>query len=65
MATKHAISLRALTQRINRKLSGKGQHLRKRGAVWFVTDGACIKNVDILGLAKDLGVMQAWERLET
>lgn len=73
-AKKVPVTLRALIQRINRKLSADDEALRRaRGHAeaelgeYFIVNVdrnvVVTKNVDPARLAEELGVLAAWERL--
>jgi hypothetical protein len=70
------VTMRALLQRINRRLAGKGELLKKtRGAGareevgdYYVIDVnrnvLMLKHVDPETLGRKLGVLQSWESVE-
>ena len=64
------INRRALVARLTRALSKQGRILRAdrrgRGCIWMLIDGAKIVriDVDLAELARELAVLQPWERLE-
>jgi hypothetical protein len=70
------VTARALFQRVNRKLAEKGQRLNKSrsnaaraevGEYYVIdTSGAAVArhHVNLVELAREVGAIEAWERLE-
>jgi hypothetical protein len=75
-ATTVPVTARALEQRVNRKLAEKGQRLNKSRSKaaraemgeYFVIDtsgaGVVRHNVNLAELAREIGALESWERLE-
>jgi hypothetical protein len=71
------VTARAVEQRVNRKLAKKSRKLMKAGSKaaraemgdYFIIDkaggtGVVRRNVNLEALARELGALESWERLE-